>query len=169
MTSKEYYRNYLADDVMNPLNLKLVELIKNEKPEWVIEFGCGIGKHLWALEEAGFETLGFDISQTNIDECRKRKPHQNIICSDEKILRSIADSDIIFTCSVLCHIPDVSEIIEQFKRIAKKKIIIAETQETPSEFYYYHDYEALGFTFTGHEFISPGNNCLYKIWEMETV
>jgi len=165
MTAKEFYRNYEADLVMNPLNLKLMELIENERPYRIFEFGCGIGKHLDCWQTYGMAASGIDISQKNIDKIKERNTLLNVLCGDETILHTIESKDIVFTCSVLCHIPEIDEIIQQFKRIANHKIFIAETNDIAEPYHYPHDYESYGFTKVSEAFISPGNGLTYFIWE----
>jgi len=164
MTSKEFYRNYEADLVMNPLNLKLIELIRNEDEFSALEFGCGKGKHLDFLDSDGMCVTGIDISKINIDFIKTNFTFISHI-GDETILKDHDTFDIVFTCSVLCHIEHIDEIISEFKRIAQHKIFLAETQDTPEGFHYFHDYESYGFKKVTDGIYSPGNHLTYYIWE----
>jgi len=166
MTSKEFYREYEADLIMNPLNHKLVGLIKKEKPFNVLEFGCGKGKHLSFLcacvtGGAG----GIDLSMINCIFVQENYPAVSICQGDESRLYLFEDQDIVFTCSVLCHIENIDEIITEFKRIATHKIFLAETNDIAEPYHYPHDYESYGFKKVSDAFVSPGNGLTYYIWE----
>ncbi len=166
MTSKDFYRNYEADLVMNPLNLKLIELVIESRTNTELtafEFGCGMGKHLKYLSDYMIAVAGIDISQKNIDVCRSF----NLLTyqGDETFLSECEGWSIVFTCSVLCHIENIDEIILEFKRIATHKIFLAETQDTPEGFHYFHDYESYGFKKVTDGIYSPGNHLTYYIWE----
>lgn len=165
---KEYYRNYLADDNVSMLNLKLIELVADCRPNHVLEFGCGTGKNLRLLSdfrpEIPIECTGMDISLMGLIHARARNDVPFILCGDETHLRHLCNFDVLFTCSVLDHIEDIDGIIQEFKRIANKNIIIAETNDVPGPYYYPHNYESYGFVKLDYAFPSCGDGATYYIW-----
>lgn len=167
MTASQFYQNYIADDSWSRLSSKLQSEILQFKPQTAIEFGCGSGKHLDGLRKYNVTTVGIDISLMNVIRAGTKYDLPNLICSSENILPFISAADVVFTCSVLDHIKDIKRIVQQFKRIAQKAIVIAETQvENPSMYYYYHDYESFGFKKLDFEFVtdSNGDGNTYHIW-----
>jgi ubiquinone/menaquinone biosynthesis C-methylase UbiE len=144
MTPKQTYSLYIADDTLSPLSYALIEEIRKENPLIVLDYGAGSGKHCNILQKAGIETICVDISMMNIVRAHAKYELPNLICSDERILKVIKDVDVLFTCSCMDHIEKIDMIIDEFKRIARV-VILAETQDTPGEFYFNHDYESYGF------------------------
>ena len=166
MSPKDFYRNYKADDTYSLLSAKLFREILAYEPIHVLEFGCGTGKHLDPMNRDGIVTIGIDISPFNIAKAIHKYDLPCVICSDETYLRNLCNVDVVFTCSVLDHIEDVAGIIDEFKRISNKAVILAETKSEGLDFYYAHDYESLGFE--AIEFEWAGNDkCVYKIWIWE--
>lgn len=162
MTPKQYYTNYLADDGISDLSLKMFDLIKQENPDHIFEFGMGTGKNLRMFSEC---TAGLDISFINCIVSKARNSIPMIIVGDETNLRHLCNFDIVFTMSVLDHIEDIDGIIGEFKRIANKAIYLAETNDVPGDFYYPHDYESYGFTNVGFTWKSSSDGATYQIWK----
>lgn len=161
MTPKQYYQNYLADDTIAPLNEELQKLISLEKPLHVFEFGCGTGKNLAGL---GCVTCGLDVSFNNILHAHARNRIPFLIHGDEHHLGHLTGFDVVFTCSVLDHIELIGRIVAEFKRMGKT-VFLAETNDVPGEFYYPHDYEALGFVRLDYFWSSPADKAIYYIWK----
>lgn len=163
MQSKEFYRNYLADDKLSALSRRLIQEIMKDEPTHVLEFGCGTGKNLNSLNSV---TCGLDISWQNITHAyAKGLPF--LILGDETHLRHLCNFDTIFTVSVLDHIEDISGIIAEFKRIANKTIYLAETTAKINEHYYSHKFEDYGFEKIDFEWTSLpplGDGATYNIW-----
>lgn len=163
MNPKEYYRNYLADDKLGAVSRKVIQEIYKEEPNHIFEFGCGTGKNLNSFNTT---VCGLDISWQNITHAyAKNIPF--LILGDESHLRHLCNFDIVFTCSVLDHIQDISGIVQELKRIANKVVYLAETNDAPGPYYFPHDYENLGFTKIDFEWTSmppTGDGATYHIW-----
>ncbi len=170
---KEFYKNYLASDEKVQLHYKLYDTILNMKPHYnILEFGCGTAKniiHLYKFFNSIWEVRGIDISEKNIEAAKQKiSERENIILTvgDENYLKEYRDDyfDVTFTCSVLDHIENIDEIISQMKRISTTGIVLAETNDTPGEFYYPHDYEKYGFTRISFMHKSEIDGAIYEIW-----
>lgn len=152
----------------------LTDTILSFKPNKVFEFGCGMGKNLQLLLDKSdqiTDASGIDISEKNISKFLFNEASSRngfIKTADETFLNQLNDDrfDVCFTCSVLDHIPDVIDIINNLKRLATKGVILAETNDIPGPYYYSHDYEALGFRKLNYLFksIYRGDGALYHIW-----
>jgi ubiquinone/menaquinone biosynthesis C-methylase UbiE len=168
MTPKEFYSQYQADDTLSPLNFQLMDCIESFRPANVFEFGCGTGKHLARFKE--FYEIGYaglDISPLGIMTASLKHELRNVMVADESLLPHLKSFDIVFTCSVLDHIEKIDNIINEFKRIAKKAIVLAETNDVPGEYYYPHEYERFGFVKMDYSWTSPkpeGDGATYHIW-----
>lgn len=163
MTSKQFYRNYLADDNLSELNNYLIDLILLHNPQNVFEFGCGSGKNLVDFERNGIVTAGLDISPQNITVAHYRNKLPFLMIGDESHLGHLSNFDVAFTVSVLDHIEDITKIIEELKRIAPV-VFLAETNDIPAEFYYPHNYESFGFEKIDFSWIGE-DGAIYHIWK----
>lgn len=164
--SKEFYRNYLADNDTSELSIRLFDEINILNPNHILEFGCGTGKHSdLAYHDCNY--CGLDLSLQNVIHAMVRNDCPMVIKGDETNLRHLCNFDVVFTCSVLDHIEEVEAIIGEFKRIANRAIFLAETNDVPDRFYYPHDYESMGFQKLEFKWKSPSDGALYHIWKLE--
>lgn len=167
MTPKDFYRDYQADDNLSPLSEALLSKILTYTPIHCIEFGSGTGKHLKWLQDKGICSHGIDISPINTITAIIKNGAKSVQLGDESILRNCCNYDVVTTVSVLDHIENIDGIIQEFKRIANKAIVIAETLNQPAAFYYPHAYESYGFVKTGFRWKSDGDGATYFIWVWE--
>lgn len=169
MTPKEFYSDYIADSNLAPLNHELINLICEQNPISVFEFGMGTGKNLDYMNRVGICTAGLDISFNNVMKSWGKFELPFIMKGDETNLRHLCNFDVVFTCSVLDHILNIDEIIQELKRIANKTIFLAETQYQDHDNHYFsHYYERFGFIDTGFNWLSEkpeGDGNVYKIWK----
>lgn len=161
--SKEFYRNYLADNETSRLSTRLIIEINALNPNHVLEFGCGTGKHGNFIGNY----CGIDLSLQNVIHAMVRNNCPMVIKGDETNLRHLCNFDVVFTCSVLDHIEEVEAIIGEFVRISNKAIFLAETNDVPDRFYYPHDYESMGFQKLEFKWKSPSDGAIYHIWKLE--
>lgn len=173
---KDYYKNYVADDVPTPLNVRLAEFIKSFKPNSVFEFGCGTGKNLVPLNESIGDVSGIELSQKAVERCVAKG--LNVVQGDEQSLLTMNKTvDVAFTCSVLDHIENVGDIIAKLKSMARKAVVLCETTDIVAKFYYAHDYEGYGLSIAcdGYAYHSKaeqgGDGATYSIyaWTPPTV
>jgi SAM-dependent methyltransferase len=167
MHPKSFYYSYHANNDLFEIDHKLIREVLKDSPGSVFDFGTGTGKNIKEIIKANkrINVCGLDMSFLNIIHARAQNNLPFLIIGDEYMLPMLTGFDTVITCSVLCHIQDIKEIIEQFKRIANKSIIIAETNDNGGEFYYPHNYESFGFVDTKNGWHSPANNCYYTIYK----
>jgi len=135
----------------------------------VFEFGCNRGKNLLKLQELGLtQVSGIDLSPIAVRLAQS--VGLDVSAGDESSLREMPPSsvDCVFTCSVLCHIPARIEfILSDFFRIARRRVVLAETQEISDyAFYYSHDYPSFGLESAGSIFVGT-TSMIYEIWTKE--
>lgn len=165
---KSFYATYHANNERFSIDDLLINEVLRQSPESVFDFGTGTGKNLKRIQEINpkINVCGLDMSFLNIIHARAQNNLPFLIIGDEWFLCRLRNFDVVMTCSVLCHIKDIRMIISDFKQIAKKSILIAETTDDGGEFYFKHDYESFGFVDTGFKSYS-GNNCNYRIYKYE--
>lgn len=162
MHPKTFYSTYQADDTVSPIAEDMMTLINQDGCVHAFEFGMGTGKHLRRLNEKGISTFGIDISILN---CIKAQGNMmGIAFGDETYLRHICNFDCVFTVSVLDHIEDIDDIVQELKRIANKVVYLIETTDTPGEFYYPHNYLDWGFVRLGLSWESHGDGATYNLY-----
>jgi SAM-dependent methyltransferase len=130
-------------------------------PTSVFEFGCNAGRNLKLIAEKvpdGVPVAGVDINEKSI---RYGIEHHglDLHVGDETALRDYPDSrwDLVFTVSVLDHIPDCRETCRELRRIASRYVVLCEPcrpgvsgridlegskdgQAPVTPYSYYHDY-----------------------------
>jgi 2-polyprenyl-3-methyl-5-hydroxy-6-metoxy-1,4-benzoquinol methylase len=167
MHPKSFYHNYQAANQLFEIDDMLIKKVLSVNPTSVFDFGTGTGKNIAKLLDINqsISVAGMDMSFLNIIHARAKNELPFLMIGDEYHLCRLRNFDVVMTCSVLCHIENIQEIVSQFKQIAKSHIIIAETNDVVGEFYYPHDYEAMGFVPTGAEWLST-TGALYKIYSL---
>jgi SAM-dependent methyltransferase len=132
-------------------------------PRRVLEFGCNAGKNLRAIRTVApqVEVYGIDINRAAIEYARST----GLACGigDETTLRAMPGGtfDVVFTISVLDHLPDPRPAFSELKRLARNALILHEPwlgqegrvthnrdrlngkMRTTTPFSYSWDYEAL--------------------------
>jgi ubiquinone/menaquinone biosynthesis C-methylase UbiE len=166
---KSYFKNdFIADDIPRQLNTDLVKEILSLKPKSVFEFGAGQGKNLELIRQFSGQSVscfGIDVNPETVKMAvAKGRP---VATGDELSLEIFTRDqfDVAFTCGVLDHIIKIDNIIEHLKRIAKN-VILYETQDIRSPYYYKHPYADFGFfSKAGYRYHSAdGDGAYYEMW-----
>ncbi|MEN7537933.1 class I SAM-dependent methyltransferase [Aurantiacibacter flavus] len=118
----EYYKkkrpwsDFIAD--------KIVQL----EPKTVFEFGCNAGKNLAVISEKSPRSFvsGVDINEAAVSWGREQG--LNLAVADERVLDAMPDNtfDVIFTVSVLDHLPHPEEVFRSMIRTAKCGVLLLE-------------------------------------------
>lgn len=164
---KAKYEKYVNSGQLHPLNHELAKVILSYKPDSAFEFGCNRGRNLLLLAPHVPLIYGIDMSEPAIEKAREHTRLRYCNVGNDKDLQCFKQFDVVFTCSVLNHIPHVTDIVAEFKRIAKKAVILAETQDIVDWNYFSHDYESMGFKKLDYEWQSNDKGQRYNIWVFE--
>jgi 2-polyprenyl-3-methyl-5-hydroxy-6-metoxy-1,4-benzoquinol methylase len=173
MEPKSFYLTYQANNEIYDIDRMLINEVLKDEPRSVLDFGTGTGKNLRLLldttdsSKEPINVCGLDVSFLNIMYAKAKNEIPFLICGDEYFLCRLKSFDVIMTCSVLCHIRHIDTIISDFKDIAQRSIIIAETNDVVGEFYYPHNYESYGFVDLQKDWYSEGNQATYKFYRYE--
>lgn len=112
-----------------PWSRWLAELVKDLAPTSVLEFGCNEGRNLAAIAEIApdIPLVGIDV---NADAIRAGRENLGLDLrhADENGLDEFADGqfDLVFTVSVLDHIPDIAQICKSLVRCAARYVLCME-------------------------------------------
>ena len=127
------------DDAQKDKKLELVKLSGADKGVKILEIGCGNGKLLKYLKNAGADAYGITISKEQVELCRKQGLNANLINFFEMGEDYYGKYDSIICSGVIEHLPNIKnrynlEVFYQdlFKRFSKllnpdsklKKIVI---------------------------------------------
>jgi SAM-dependent methyltransferase len=113
----------------------LTHVIRRIAPARVLEMGCNTGRNLALLRQhlpAGTGLRGFDINPRSI-EYGKRAWGLDLDLADEGYLRRILPGavDVVFTVSVLDHLPAIDEVVADLARITRGHLITVEPHPEP--------------------------------------
>lgn len=166
-----FYQSFDCGETLLPYNLKTLNRIIEINPKSVLEFGCNNGKNLQYLKERLPQTadvFGIDFSMSAIMKAAKKG--LDVKLGDENALKNISDKkyDVIFTISVLDHMPNIENTLKSFERIAKKAVFLTETNDIVTELYFAHDYISKGYMpkdYTQNPQNPIGNGALYVHYE----
>lgn len=168
-TSKQFFR--IHDPGCKLTNIKNLFFKELSDFKSILEFGCNNGNNLLEIRKLypDMEIHGIDINKEVVERVRIQG-REFVEHGDEYSLQFIASKsyDVIFTNSVLSHLPKIADIIEQFQRIAKKKIVLIETNEHKGRYYFDHRYQNFHFKIK-RSMKNPeepiGNGAMYDYWE----
>lgn len=140
---EEYDRRKRFQPRFHIQELMLVEYMAMHTPAKVLEFGCGVGRHLRNLDQLpGIEVHGYDQSSTMAAGCK-------VWASDRWISERVRIGpptgrlpyedgafDIVYTSEVLVHVrpEDLGGMLRELIRVARGQILHLE----PSPHYYIH-------------------------------
>lgn len=129
---RDYYReNKWWNTVRTAMHEDLYDEITRNGPVDVFELGYGGGKNLAALEVKGCRGWGFDVNVEGWKEAVGKGLSRVMVGSDADLWRfSERAFGVAFTCSVLNHLPNGLEVLEQLKRIAHR-VVVCEAMELP--------------------------------------
>jgi len=121
-----YYRQF------QPQTLLLLHLVRSSGARSVLELGCNVGRNLnWIRHSIpGIRVAGLDVNPDAIAVGRDYfgfNDQQLWVADDTSLARLADDSfDVIFTVSVLDHLPDIEDTLRQMLRIARKRLFLIE-------------------------------------------
>lgn len=112
--------------------LLLMDYFQSSKFSKILEFGCGFGRHLKYLREIpGLEVFGYDQSESMVNRIKTWadsdwfEKHIKVGQPNSKLPYEDQSFDIVFTTSVLIHIPpeDLLEIVKELVRVSRYQIL----------------------------------------------
>jgi SAM-dependent methyltransferase len=107
----------------------VAELARDLQARSVLEFGCHVGRNLAAVGAAvpGCRLVGLDINAEAVRVGRERNK-LDLRCGNEQTLAEFTDGefDLVFTVSVLDHIPDIARVCRELVRVASKAVFFLE-------------------------------------------
>ncbi len=110
----------------------LIERLSQIEFNSIFEFGCNVGRNLYWIrkEYADVAVLGMDINESAIERGKDlfEFSGQELKVGDEEDLARLPTDgfDIVFTVSVLDHLPEIGATLNELLRIAAKRVMLLE-------------------------------------------
>ena len=120
-----YRKRSPAVDAKDDILRELAELIRyrvRPEPETVVDIGCGTGKFLSVLKDAGYEPTGIDIADNCLDADVFGLP---FICSPVTDLPEGMEFDAVVCCDMMEHIPAemIRPVLVAIRKLSDKAVI----------------------------------------------
>ncbi len=109
----------LFDQHLRPLLSRLKEPA-NET--FVVEYGCGVGRVLKAVVEAGYRCAGIDISATMIEHCRRQVSNVDalyVLDAESRCTAPSASASLVYSYAVVQHIALLSNYLTAFDEMCR--------------------------------------------------
>ncbi|WP_037603354.1 class I SAM-dependent methyltransferase [Streptacidiphilus rugosus] len=118
-----------------PVIPQAIEALTELGARTVVDLGCGDGRNLAALVDAGFTALGVDIAPTGLEHARKIiKQRSFLLRADATELPLIDGSVDAVTCfDVFGQIQDPSELIKEARRLLTDEGVFITNAFTPED------------------------------------
>ena len=134
--AKQYWKNrgiissYFKEGRQSATIVQTIKYLKQTNNiNRILEFGCNVGRNLNCVRRdiPGIEVMGLDINKEAVNLGKKTYGLPLFIGGEEKLKPMLSGSfDVVFTVSVLDHIPEVESIIKELLRVAKYYFIAIE-------------------------------------------
>jgi 2-polyprenyl-6-hydroxyphenyl methylase/3-demethylubiquinone-9 3-methyltransferase len=97
-------------------------LVAEVRPgERVLDLGCGAGRFLTALREAGAEPVGVELSEAAAARARRNAPgvHVALVEPDGSLPLPHRSVDLVWCSEVLEHVADVAGLLVEVRRVLR--------------------------------------------------
>jgi len=108
----EVWDKVIFPNVIRKREIKLIfDLVKEIKPERILDFGCGVGVSTCLLSELGNEVIGYDINKKAVDFANFRARKHNYKAQFTAEMPELGQFDLVLAIDVLEHIEDLRSLI----------------------------------------------------------
>jgi ubiquinone/menaquinone biosynthesis C-methylase UbiE len=96
-------------------------LLDAVKPgERVLDLGCGAGRFVAALREAGAEPVGVELADAALERARRNVPGADFrLVADGSLPLGHGEIDLVWCSEVLEHVPDTIALLTEVRRVLK--------------------------------------------------
>jgi SAM-dependent methyltransferase len=88
----------------------------------VVEYGCGVGRILKAVADAGWRCAGIDISPTMIEHCRRLAPDTEalyVLDADGRTTMPDEAASVVYSFAVVQHIASLKSYLQAFDEMCR--------------------------------------------------
>jgi SAM-dependent methyltransferase len=123
---RDVYESFWADAPADPApwaweRRRALLLGEASAGERVLDLGCGAGRFLAALREAGAEPVGVELAEAAAERARANVPGADVrlVEPDGSLPLGHGEIDLVWCSEVLEHIPDVAHALLEVRRVLK--------------------------------------------------
>jgi len=90
--------------------------------ERVLDLGCGAGRFVGALRDAGADPVGVEIAEAALERARRNVPGADLrlVEPDGSLPLEHASVDLVWCSEVLEHVADTDSLLLEVRRVLKK-------------------------------------------------
>jgi SAM-dependent methyltransferase len=121
---RELYESHWADAPRDPRpwewERRRALLLAEARPgERVLDLGCGAGRFLAALADAGARPVGVEIAAEALERARENAPGAELALVEPEGSLPLAHGsiDLVWCSEVLEHVPDVAHLLLEVRRV----------------------------------------------------
>jgi SAM-dependent methyltransferase len=95
-------------------------LLAEARPgERVLDLGCGAGRFVAALAEAGADPVGVELAEGALERARRNVPGADLRLMEDGIPLEDSSVDLVWCSEVLEHVPDTAGLLSELRRVLK--------------------------------------------------
>jgi len=90
--------------------------------ERVLDLGCGAGRFVAALRDAGADAVGVELAEAALERARRNVPGAELhrLAPDGAIPLEDASVDLVWCSEVLEHVPDTVAFLTEVRRVLRR-------------------------------------------------
>ena len=90
--------------------------------ERVLDLGCGAGRFVAVLREAGAEPVGVELAEAALERARRNVPGADLrlLAPDGSIPLGHGEVDLVWCSEVLEHVPDTVALLTEVRRVLRR-------------------------------------------------
>jgi SAM-dependent methyltransferase len=121
---RDFYESFWADAPPDPepydwQRRRALLLDEVRAGERVLDLGCGAGRFLTALRDAGADPVGVEIAEAAAERARATGVEVRLVEPDGTLPFGHGEVDLVWCSEVLEHIPDVGAMLFEARRVLK--------------------------------------------------
>ena len=123
---KEFYEDVWAELPEDPKpwaweRRRALLLAEARQGERVLDLGCGAGRFVAALLDAGTDAVGVELADGALERARRNVPGAELhaLAPDGAIPLEDASVDLVWCSEVLEHVPDTAGLLSEARRVLR--------------------------------------------------